>query len=78
MIKYGLFEKHLQFEKKNLPFNLMLFVLQYHAGKYRGLQGNPCNKNRIPAMRTGFPVMQTGCFPVSLIGFEFGFGFALQ
>ena len=23
-------------------------------------QGNPCNENRIPAMRTGFPVMKTG------------------
>ena len=53
-------------------------TLQSHTGKYRGLQGNPCNENRIPAMRTGFPVMKTGFslleltyreFPVSLIGF---------
>ena len=35
-------------------------TLQSHTGKYRGLQGNPCNENRIPAMRTGFPVMKTG------------------
>ena len=30
--------------------------MQSRTGKYRGLQGNPCNENRIPAMRTGFPV----------------------
>ena len=52
-------------------------ALQSCTGKYRGLQGNPCNENRIPAMRTGFPVMKT-CFslweltyrefPVSLTG----------
>ena len=31
-----------------------LCSLQSLTGKYRGLQGNPCNKNRDPAMRTGF------------------------
>jgi hypothetical protein len=35
-------------------------TLQSLTGKYRGLQGNLCNENRIPAMRTGFPVMKTG------------------
>ena len=29
--------------------------MQSLTGKYRGLQGNPCNKNRDPAMRTGVP-----------------------
>ena len=56
------------------------WTLQSRTGKYRGLQGNPCNENRIPAMRTGFPVMKTGFslweltyreFPVSLTGFGF-------
>jgi hypothetical protein len=28
--------------------------MQSCTGKYRGLQGNHCNENRIPAMRTGF------------------------
>ena len=30
-----------------------LVALQSLTGKYRGLQGNPCNENRDPAMRTG-------------------------
>ena len=38
------------------------FALQSRTGKYRGLQRNPCNENRIPAMRAGFPVMKTGFF----------------
>ena len=55
-------------------------ALQSRTGKYRVLQGNPCNENRIPTMRTGFPVMKTGFslweltyreFPVSLTGFGF-------
>ena len=28
-------------------------TLQSLTGKYRGLQGNPCNENRDPAMRIG-------------------------
>jgi hypothetical protein len=36
------------------------------TGKYRVLQGNLCNESRIPAMRTGFPVMKTGFFPVRI------------
>ena len=35
-------------------------TLQSCTGKYRGLQGNPCNENRIPAMKTGYPEMKTG------------------
>ena len=55
-------------------------TLQSLTGKYRGLQGNPYNENRDPAMRTGFPVMKKGFslweltyreFPVSLTGFGF-------
>ena len=58
----------------------MQCALQSRTGKYRGLQGNPCNESRIPAMRTGFPVMKTDFslweltyreFPVSLTGFGF-------
>ena len=57
-----------------------IHALQSRTGKYRVLQGNPCNENRIPAMRTGFPVMKIGFslweltyreFPVSLTGFGF-------
>ena len=32
-------------------------ALQSRTEKYRVSQGNPCNENRIPAMRAGFPVM---------------------
>ena len=51
-----------------------------HTGKCKGLQVNPYNENRIPAMRTGFPVMKAGFslweltyreFSVSLTGFGF-------
>ena len=31
-------------------------TLQSLTGKYRGLQGNPCNENRDPAMRTGVKI----------------------
>ena len=42
-------------------------ALQSSTGKYRGLQGNPCNENRITAMRIGFPVMKTGFFHVRIV-----------
>jgi hypothetical protein len=45
------------------PFLQFWEVITHTAIPYRevqGLQGNPCNENRIPAMRTGFPVMKTG------------------
>ena len=55
--------------------------LQGSTGKYREIQGNPCNENRDPAMRTGFPCnLKAGFslweltyreFPVSLTGFGF-------
>ena len=31
-----------------------------------GLQGNPCNKNRDPAMRTGVPCNENRVFPVGI------------
>ena len=34
------------------------------TGKYRCLQGNPCNENRHPAMRTGVPCNESRFFPV--------------
>ena len=58
-------------------------ALQSHTGKYRGLQGNPCNENRIPAMRTGLQVMKTVFFLQKLTYREFfvsstKFGFAVR
>ena len=35
-------------------------------GKYRGLQGNPCNENRDPAMRTGVLCNKNRVFPVGI------------
>ena len=32
----------------------------------RGLQGNPCNENRDPAMRTGVPCNENRFFPVGI------------
>ena len=39
-------------------------ALQSLTGKYRGLQGNPCNENRDPSMRTGIPCNENRFFPV--------------
>ena len=33
---------------------------------YRGLQGNPCNKNRDPVMRAGVPCNENRVFPVGI------------
>ena len=41
-------------------------TLQSLSGKYRGLQGNPCNENRDPAMRTGVPCNENRVFPVGI------------
>ena len=41
-------------------------TLQSLTGKYRGLQGNPCNENRDPAMRTGVPCNENRFFPVRI------------
>jgi len=40
--------------------------LQSLTGKYRGLQGNPCNENRDPAIRTGVPCNENRFFPVGI------------
>ena len=57
-------------------------TLQSLTGKYREIQGKPCNVNRDPAMRTGFPCNESRFFPVGidLQGFPVsytGFGFAV-
>ena len=33
---------------------------------YRGLQGNPCNENRDPVLRTGVPSNENRFFPVGI------------
>ena len=43
-----------------------IYALQSLTGKYRGLQGNPCNENRDPAMRTGVPRNENMFFPVGI------------
>ena len=62
---------------------LSLHALQSLTGKYREIQGNPCNENRDPAMKTGVPCNEYRFFPVGidLQGFPVsftGFGFAVQ
>ena len=57
-------------------------TLQSLTGKYREIQGKPCNENREPAMRTGFPCNESRYFHVGidLQGFPVrctGFGFAV-
>ena len=69
-----------------MPFNsyychLMCTAIPYR--KYREIQGKPCNQNREPAMRTGFPCNESRFFPVGidLQGFPVsytGFGFAVH
>ena len=41
-------------------------TLQSLTGKYREIQGNPCNENRDPAMRTGVPCNESRVFPVGI------------
>ena len=41
-------------------------TLQSLTGKYMGLQGNPCNENRDPVMRTGVPCNENRFFPVGI------------
>ena len=40
--------------------------MQSLTGKYWSLQGNPCNENRVPAMRTGVPCNENRFFPVRI------------
>ena len=51
---------------QHLVHNSRVGTLQSLTGKYRGLQGNPCNENRDPAMRTGFPCNESRFFPVGI------------
>ena len=48
--------------KKKFP----ICTLQSLTGKYREIQGKPCNQNREPAMRTGFPCNESRFFPVGI------------
>ena len=41
-------------------------ALQSLTGKYRGLQGNPCDENRDPVLRTGVPCNENGFFHVRI------------
>ena len=43
-----------------------LTTLQSLTGKYREIQEKPCNENREPAMRTGFPCNESRYFPVGI------------
>ena len=71
-------------ERKVQPYGLLYSSsLQFLTGKYREIQGKPCNENRVLGMRTGFPcnesrfslwVLTFREFPVSYTGF----GFAVQ
>ena len=45
---------------------LKIDTLQSLTGKYREIQGKPCNENRDPAMRTGFPCNESRFFPVGI------------
>ena len=71
-------------EKKQKSSKLSIMTaLQSLTGKYKEIQGKPCNENREPAMRTGFPCNESRYFPVGidLQGFPVsctGFGFAVQ
>ena len=60
----------------------VIYTLQSLTGKYRGLQGNPCNENRDPVMITGVPCNENRFFPVKKTYRDFpvsltGFGFAV-
>ena len=41
-------------------------TLQSPTGKYREIQGKPCNNNRDPAMSTGFPCNESRDFSVGI------------
>ena len=61
----------------------LITTLQSLTSKYMGLQGNPCNENRDPVMRSGVPCNENRCFPVKKTYREFpeslsGFGFAVK
>ena len=43
-----------------------MIAVQSSTGRYRGLQGNPCNENRDPVMRTGVPCNENRFIPVRI------------
>ena len=51
---------------KNENSYFLMCALQSLTGKYRGLQGNPCNENRDPVMRTGVPCNENRFFSVRI------------
>ena len=59
-----------------------MYSLQSLTGKYREIQGKPCDENREPGMRTGFPCNESRFFPVGIdlqgnpVSYT-GFGFAV-
>ena len=75
----AVFQENMQFQYISHYYTT---TLQSLTGKYRGLQGNPCNENRDPAMRTGFPCNKSRIFPagIDLQGIPVsytGFGFTV-
>ena len=50
----------------SVQIHKMTTALQSLTGKYRGLQGNPCNEIRDPAMRTGVPCNENMFFLVRI------------
>ena len=57
------FQENMQFQYIS---HFYTTTLQSLTGKYRGLQGNPCNEHRDPAMRTGVPCDENRFFPVGI------------
>ena len=53
-----------KFRKNRILFDIG--TLQSLTGKYREIQGKPCNENREPAMRLGFPCNESRYFPVGI------------
>ena len=75
-------EKTRECKVENKVITFVLCTLQSLTRKYRGLQGNPCNENRDPVVRTGVPCNKNKFFTVR-IDLEFpvsltGFGFAVH
>ena len=52
--------------EKLVSFSSQITTLQSLKGKYRGLQGNPCNENMDPVMRTGVTSNKNRVFPVGI------------
>ena len=60
---------NINFKSKSVKVVVLLSnssTLQSLTGKYRGLQGNPCNETRDPAMRTGVPCNENRFYLVGI------------